>query len=764
MTQRGQTGPPQESFSAERLNPIRLDVPEVADVCFRIGRQWGSMALKTSLILILFCSSLELNLPDSALAQEPWSGILAPSRAVDWSQAGVPGGIPSGGANWTQCGSTIAAGASAATINAAISACGTDQYVQLGAGTFNLTAGLLFNDKSNVALRGMGADQTLLVFTGDNPCQGNSADICFQSTDTNYSGGPSNLANWTSGYASGSTSIVLSSNTNLTVGKPITLDQLDGSAALLNSGWSGVNVSLLGLLNVNLWQVSESAFTPVSVKFNGVAGTQMGSIAAITGTNGWFWADGVLYVYSVSSPLTAFINPGITASTDDGDIFLCYTPQYVCSTNGDSGGGPRPGRSQQQIVTVTSISGSGPYTVGITPGLDMPNWSAANTPQAWWPTSPISMSGVENLSIDNTNSGSQVGVEVFNCYGCWVTGIRSIDPIRSHVQLFQSNHVTVQNNYFYETAYATSESYGVEMIPSSDSLIQNNIFQHISGPLVVTGSCSGCVLSYNFDIDDIFYNGSSYNWQQQGIYPHAVGDDHILVEGNQGAGVYSDNFHGTHHFQTIFRNVFNGFQPNNGTVTQSNTIPMILMAYSRFYNVIGNVLGSTALPDTVYENSVSDPNSGNPVYSIGFGDEIPNDPNTPRTLMRWGNYTVIPQASDTPANSGIRFVASEVPSSIVNYSNPVPSSTTLPPSFYLSGRPSWWPSTKPWPAIGPDVTGGNLPGYAGHAYSIPAADCYSNVMGGPANGTGNVLSFNATACYGGVTPSPPTGLGGQVVH
>src|SRR5215471_21097592 len=58
------------------------------------------------------------------------AGILAPSRAIDWSQAGVPGGIPS--ASWTQCGSTIAAGASAATITAAVQACPPNHYVLLG--------------------------------------------------------------------------------------------------------------------------------------------------------------------------------------------------------------------------------------------------------------------------------------------------------------------------------------------------------------------------------------------------------------------------------------------------------------------------------------------------------------------------------------------------------------------------------------------------------------------------------------------------------
>src|SRR5579862_1630568 len=115
---------------------------------------------------------------------QPWSGIIDSSRAIDWSVAGVPGGVPS--ATWTQCGSTIApygtsnAYASPATINNAIAACGANHYVQLGAGNFYLNAGITWNvgalnPISNVALRGMGADQTFLHFSADDFCGGYTA-------------------------------------------------------------------------------------------------------------------------------------------------------------------------------------------------------------------------------------------------------------------------------------------------------------------------------------------------------------------------------------------------------------------------------------------------------------------------------------------------------------------------------------------------------------------------------------------------------------
>ncbi|MGB7310125.1 MAG: hypothetical protein WBC67_13780, partial [Candidatus Acidiferrales bacterium] len=165
----------------------------------------------------------------TAQAQTPWSGIISSSRATNWSSAGVSGGIPSG--SWAQCGSTITAYGSTgspgspSTINNAVTSCPPNTYVQLGAGTFYLNSGILISGHNNVAVRGMGADQTLLIFTGQNSCDGLYAAVCVESSDVNWAGGLSNgPVNWTaSSYAQGTTTISLASASNLKVGNPIIL-------------------------------------------------------------------------------------------------------------------------------------------------------------------------------------------------------------------------------------------------------------------------------------------------------------------------------------------------------------------------------------------------------------------------------------------------------------------------------------------------------------------------------------------------------------
>jgi hypothetical protein len=574
--------------------------------------------------------------------------IIDPVRRIDWTQAGVPGGPP----NRTTVCATLSPGATAAQINSAIANCPSGQVVYLNAGTYNIgSPGLIFNDKSNVTLRGDGPDRTFLNFSAGNPCGGLGGDVCVINGDPNWTGDPGNVANWTAGYTKGTTAITLSHTTNLKVGTLIVLDQLD-------------------------------------------------------------------------DPLT-----------DNGQIWVCRTAG-VCATEGQSGTG-RNGRAQHQIVKVTAINGN---TVTITPGLHMPNWRTSQTPQAWWSSdTPITGVGIENISLNHTSSsGADSGIYFFNAYGCWVKNVKSITAPRNHVWFYQSARITVRDSYFYGTRAAESESYGVEHFQASDNLVENNIFQHIAVPMM-SDAGQGSVYGYNFSMDD-FYDVA--DWAQASSYHHGPGNSYFLWEGNDGFGLTADNVHGTAHFITAFRNRWQGWEATKTL----QTVPVHIYTFNRFFNIIGNVLGDNAY-HTNYSAQVggSSNNCDTSIYSLGWGgncssDSLPNDPLVVSSLMRWGNYDTVNDAS--------RFLATEVPSSLSPYGNAVPANQTLPASFYLAAKPTWW-GTMPWPPIGPDVTGGNVANVGGHAYKIPARLCYENSP--KVNG---ILTFNAATCY--PTSSGPT--------
>lgn len=655
---------------------------------------------------------ISLFLAGSCVAQQ-WSGIIATSRAPaesaggGWVNAGISGGIPS--TSWNKCGSTVTAGTSAASINSSISGCAANTYLLLGAGTFNLTAGLVVNSKSGIEIRGSGASSTLLVFTGTDACHGFDAVVCFESSDLNYGPSPSNTATWSAGYSQNATTITLSSVTNLKVGNPLILDQTDDTSD-----------------------------------------------------------NGAIVVTDTDSTLS-FTSPGIAGP-------------FSLEQNG--GGAHRSGREQMQIVTVASCDSnttighacSSGTNITISPGLYMPNWSSGKSPGAWWATSPIRNVGIGNVSIDATNSGDtgDAGIEIFNCDGCWSYGNRIIDTGRAHIQLQFTARFIEASDYQFLTKNSVSQSYGTECFGGNDLLVYNTIYQAISSPMMVNGSCSGSVFAYNFTTNNYYSGSSGYNIP--GTWEHTAGIDNVLFEGNNTNILNADVFHGTHHFVTHFRNMAAGIQPacwiSGSTYSTStfgacnnNLVPVQFDAFDRFHNMIGNVLGKSGT-NTTYKNTGTWP-----IYGLGDGDTegsvtVPTDPNVASTIMIWGNWDVVTNAVRWCGNSSDTgwgttcSSTSEVPTGLSGtqapFLNTVPSTETLPASFFLSSKPVWWPSGKAWPPIGPDVTGGNISGTGGHAYTIPSQDCYLTTMSGASDGTGGPYAFNAATCYPAASGNTPT--------
>ncbi len=171
-----------------------------------------------------FFGCLLMSTPVVAQAQL-WSGILSPPRITNWASPGVAGGI----LNRTTLCATLNPGASASQINSAIAACPSGQVVFLSAGTYNLSSGIIFGGKSNVTLRGAGADQTFLKFSNGSSCAGLPSTICIQSAYVDKDN-PQNATTWTAGYAVGTTVITVGSTSGMKVGDILTLDQLNDSA------------------------------------------------------------------------------------------------------------------------------------------------------------------------------------------------------------------------------------------------------------------------------------------------------------------------------------------------------------------------------------------------------------------------------------------------------------------------------------------------------------------------------------------------------
>ena len=459
---------------------------------------------------------------------------------------------------------------------------------------------------------------------------------------------------------------------------------------------------------------------------------------------------------------TASLSVGMTIvldqlddATDTGGVLISHASTRVLE-NISTG---RVGRGQTQWVRITAING---LTLTITPGVYMPNFRASQLPQIWWAQGPT-LNGIEEMSLDHSGSSAidagMSGVVFWNTTQCWVKNVRSIKSGRNHVWLVQASRSEIRDNYFTGADKpGASLNYGIDFYMGGDSLVINNVFQHVTSSLL-PGTTSGDILAYNFSRDQPY---SSPDYMQIAVNTHDLGNLMLLVEGNQTNTFTMDLFHGAGHLNTVFRNHLSGQDVGQTT----NTSVINLFAYNRFVNVVGNVLG-TAGYHTNYQDCVNGSGcaTGNgtdnrSIYVVGFsasGDSnggcCPYDDLVRTTMLRWGNYDTV--------TGTVRFVTSEVPGAFpfVN-ANPIPPQT-LPASFFLAAKPSWWgtPWGVPnWPAVGPDVTGGNVAGVGGRVWKNPARLCWENMANDPAYPT-NVKVFNARTCYtssASPAPSSPT--------
>ncbi|HMI86381.1 MAG TPA: hypothetical protein VK550_19945, partial [Polyangiaceae bacterium] len=257
----------------------------------------------------------------------------------------------------------------------------------------------------------------------------------------------------------------------------------------------------------------------------------------------------------------------------------------------------------------------------------------------------------------------------------------------------------------------------------------------------------GSVYAYNY-CDGTHYSACFQN--------HNGGDLLNLYEGNNTDSVHIDSIHGTHFMNTYFRNHLDGGAHNGQSVAA--TSGFALDGHARFFNIVGNVFSDPSTWGT-YETVNVD--SGSSIYNLGFKGNcsncsgLSNDSNVKRTLLRWGNW-------DNVTNT-VRWLASEVPSAIASYPNPLPGNQILPASLYRLSKPAFFGSVA-WPPIGPDVTGGNISGTGGHANKIPARLCFEAAPTDAAYSSSSprIRAFDPAACYadggGGTVPTAPTNL------
>jgi Pectate lyase superfamily protein len=362
-------------------------------------------------------------------------------------------------------------------------------------------------------------------------------------------------------------------------------------------------------------------------------------------------------------------NPGFVDNTGDAG-----QPSTWAGAPGANGTGNDVTRVMTQVDRVTAITGN-------ILSLERPlylTFPASQRPVINHMT-PTYGTGVESLQLYRTGNG----VGGYNiCMGtvaeCWVTNVASIDAPGAecdyHIEINDSYGCEVRECWFQGGGInGPGQDYGVYLINNvSDVLVEDNVFVGMRHSMPIAAGGSGSVYGYNYSTGNI-ESDSGTNWCVEDACTHGSEPYMTLFEGNIVGQVAFDDYHGGNAYNTVFRCWSLAW--SSATANATNNREAIDLQRSTYdANIVANVLGDAAYPDST---------------------DITYEGNAQATAYVEGNFSI---KSETA-----RWLSGPV---------------SLPASLYYRAKPTWWPSSLTFPAIGPDCSPVNGPIPAQMRYNV----------------------------------------------
>jgi len=344
-----------------------------------------------------------------------------------------------------------------------------------------------------------------------------------------------------------------------------------------------------------------------------------------------------------------------------------------------------------QTVEITSINGN---TIGFNPPLYI-TYKSALTPWAY----PLGMGckygGVESLSLRANNSGYTANVLMNATAYCWLKNVEGDFADGDHVRIYYSYRCEVRDSYFHDGFKHGPGGTDDDLVMAkrtSACLVENNIFWRLHASVMLEWGAAGNVIAYNFSTNN--YHENWLAWCINDFVMHGAHPMFNLFEGNIGIMFRPDSTWGSSSHATLLRNMFAGadyyappldargaIQWANGQWESAGNYAITLDYLTRSNNLVGNIAGSTWLVNNgaVYLR-VAPSNNAAACFRFGFNSDtdVPVDTAAYDSSIFTGNYDLVTRSQHWDAN-GVQ---------------------TIPNSYYLSGKPSWF-GNLPWPPFDP---------------------------------------------------------------
>ena len=390
-------------------------------------------------------------------------------------------------------------------------------------------------------------------------------------------------------------------------------------------------------------------------------------------------------------------------------------------------------RSTMQQTEIVAINGN-TLTIKDPLYIDFP---LSRSPQVWR-TIPLNTAsvpvgnrwtGIENIALAGGNNmwgfpGGTIAMS-YMAYS-WVKGVEAdgerwnpFNPEHPgkygyNIGLAHCYRCVVRESYVHGSTDQNpgGQAYGIVVgVGSSNSLVENNISIKNNKPITLNSTGGGNVIAYNYVDEAVLWN--SPGWQESAIDDsHANFTHHDLIEGNWTPNLGGDTTHGNSGWHTHFRNYAHGINSSGGMSGNLRAVGMD--GWTHFHAYVGNVLNG----GNVYQTTPSS-QGGRPIYQLG---------NLSGNCGCWDNgYSAAHIYRDgnwDNVNNGVVWANG---------------AHSMPPSFYLTGKPSFF-GNYVWPWVEPTASSA-----AGRVGTLPAKARYD--AGTP-----------FAPPPGGPTPSPPSNL------
>jgi hypothetical protein len=219
--------------------------------------------------------------------------------------------------------------------------------------------------------------------------------------------------------------------------------------------------------------------------------------------------------------------------------------------------------------------------------------------------------GIEDLKVDGAFCSTPSPlIDFYQAYACWVKNVHVVKTPNYLVHFADSLQCELRYSDLRERQTLGTNGAGFLMGASSACLIEDNVIFRFFPHIQINAGSSGNVFAYNFCEDNAIFGVMGVSI----LSNHGPHNSYNLYEGNISSKFQSDGYFGGESATTLYRNWFHGTSDS----TDQFGICINLNRFSRYFNVVGNILGRPG-HTYLYDNNANGTNySERFIYCLGL--------------------------------------------------------------------------------------------------------------------------------------------------